>query len=118
MPVLDGVETCRRIRAAGRDVPVVMLSPRGDVEERLRGFEAGADDYVLKPFNLRGLIARLTAQAKRSSSFLRKQLEEHGGDRLIWTVRAVGTSSAGTAPTARVLCLRGPKNPLRPELQG
>ena len=66
MPILDGFETCRRIRDAGHEVPVLMLTARDEVDDRVRGFEAGADDYVIKPFALRELIARLGALVKRA----------------------------------------------------
>ena len=66
MPLVDGFETCRRIRAAGNEVPVLMLTGRGAVEDRVAGFEAGADDYVIRPFALRELILRLRAIIRRA----------------------------------------------------
>lgn len=67
MPVLDGIETCRRIRAAGRDIPVLMLTVRDELDHRLAGFEAGADDSVLKPIASSELVARLRALARRAA---------------------------------------------------
>jgi two-component system KDP operon response regulator KdpE len=62
---IDGYEACRRIRQFS-DVPVIMLSARVRDADKLRGFEAGADDYVIKPFNTRELVARVRAALKRS----------------------------------------------------
>jgi DNA-binding response OmpR family regulator len=64
LPGLDGIEICRRLRAGG-DVAVLMLSARGDVDDRIEGFDAGADDYLPKPFALEELLARLRALGRR-----------------------------------------------------
>lgn len=65
LPGMDGFEVCRRIRAA-HDVPVVMLTARGDDADRIVGLELGADDYVPKPFNPRELLARVRAVLRRA----------------------------------------------------
>jgi len=65
MPDLDGLEVLRRLRANGDDVPVCVLSARDDVEDRVRGLQAGADDYVVKPFALEEVTARLQALLRR-----------------------------------------------------
>ncbi|MDX6636877.1 MAG: two-component system, OmpR family, response regulator MprA [Solirubrobacterales bacterium] len=65
MPVLDGLETCRRLRAAGDATPVLMLTARDAVDERVAGLDAGADDYLVKPFALKELTARLRALLRR-----------------------------------------------------
>jgi len=65
MPGLDGLEVCRRIRAKSQ-VPVIMLTARGDETDRVVGLELGADDYVAKPFSPRELLARLRAVLRRS----------------------------------------------------
>jgi DNA-binding response OmpR family regulator len=67
LPDLDGFEVCRRIRAAS-DVPVLMLTARGQDEDRIVGLEIGADDYLPKPFNPRELVARLRAVLRRRHS--------------------------------------------------
>jgi two-component system response regulator MprA len=66
MPGLDGLEVCRRLRATGSRVPVLMLTARDQVEDRVAGLDAGADDYVVKPFALEELFARVRALLRRS----------------------------------------------------
>jgi DNA-binding response OmpR family regulator len=65
MPDLDGLEVLRRLRSDGDDVPVCVLSARDEVEDRVRGLQAGADDYVVKPFALEEVSARLQALLRR-----------------------------------------------------
>ncbi|MFB9908344.1 response regulator transcription factor [Allokutzneria oryzae] len=65
MPGVDGLETCRRLRAAGEDVPILMLTARDAVSDRVSGLNAGADDYLPKPFALEELLARLRALLRR-----------------------------------------------------
>lgn len=65
MPGLSGTAVCRALRAAGNDVPIIMLTARGEVAERVAGLEAGADDYLVKPFALEELHARIRAIARR-----------------------------------------------------
>jgi DNA-binding response OmpR family regulator len=64
LPDLDGLEVCRRVRAQG-DLPILMLTARGDETDRIVGLELGADDYLPKPFNPRELLARLRAVLRR-----------------------------------------------------
>jgi DNA-binding response OmpR family regulator len=66
LPGLDGVELCRSIRAAGIAVPVLMISARQEVADCVAAFEAGADDYLAKPFALEELLARVHALGRRS----------------------------------------------------
>ena len=65
MPKLDGLETTRALRAAGNDVPVIVLTARDAVGDRVEGLDAGADDYLTKPFALDELLARLRALLRR-----------------------------------------------------
>jgi two-component system response regulator MprA len=65
MPVLGGLEACRRLRQQGSDVPVLMLTARQATRDRVTGLDAGADDYLPKPFALEELLARLRALARR-----------------------------------------------------
>src|SRR5213596_1917291 len=66
LPDLDGLAVCRRLRAAGNRVPVLMLTARAAVAERVAGLDAGADDYLVKPFALDELLARLRALERRA----------------------------------------------------
>src|SRR5213596_1426120 len=66
LPDLDGVEVCRRLRASGNQVPVLMLTARAAVRDRVEGLDAGADDYLVKPFALDELLARLRALERRT----------------------------------------------------
>jgi two-component system response regulator MprA len=68
MPGIDGLEVCRRLRANGNHVPVLMLTARAEVDSRVAGLDAGADDYLPKPFALAELLARLRALLRRSGN--------------------------------------------------
>ncbi|CAI6046941.1 response regulator transcription factor [Cohnella sp. JJ-181] len=65
MPGIDGWEVCRRLRTAGINVPVLMLTAKDDVQDRVRGLDLGADDYLVKPFALEELMARVRALMRR-----------------------------------------------------
>jgi two-component system response regulator MprA len=67
MPRLDGLEVCRRLRQAGDRTPVLMLTARDAIDDRVQGLDVGADDYLVKPFALRELQARLRALLRRSN---------------------------------------------------
>src|SRR5881409_4056811 len=67
MPNVDGLEVCRRLRRTGSRVPILMLTARDEVTDRVAGLDAGADDYVVKPFALEELLARLRALLRRSA---------------------------------------------------
>jgi two-component system response regulator MprA len=68
MPGVDGLEVCRRLRASGSRLPVLMLTARDAVRDRVAGLDAGADDYVVKPFALEELLARVRALLRRALS--------------------------------------------------
>ena len=76
MPELSGIQLCRIVRAdpSMKDIPVIFLSARGEVEDRIKGLEAGAEDYVSKPFNTNELLLRISKMLKRSGAPL-----EHAG---------------------------------------
>ncbi len=76
MPGIDGLEVCRRLRAAGDRTPVLMLTARDAIDDRVTGLDAGADDYLVKPFALRELQARVRALLRRAS-------EEDGGGEIL-----------------------------------
>ena len=65
MPVLDGLAVCRRLRGKGLPTPILMLTARDAVADRVEGLEAGADDYLIKPFAVQELVARLRALTRR-----------------------------------------------------
>ncbi len=67
MPRLDGLEVCRRMRAAGDRTPILMLTARDAIDDRVKGLDVGADDYLVKPFALRELQARLRALLRRTT---------------------------------------------------
>ena len=66
LPKIDGLEVCRRIRAEGRAIPVLILTARADEVDTVVGLDAGADDYVTKPFRLAELMARIRAALRRA----------------------------------------------------
>ncbi len=66
LPDIDGFEVCRRLRAAGHTMPIIILSARSQEVDKVRGLELGADDYVTKPFSLRELLARVHAAIRRA----------------------------------------------------
>jgi two-component system, OmpR family, response regulator MprA len=66
MPRLDGLEVCRMLRQGGDRTPVLMLTARGEIDDRVAGLDAGADDYLAKPFALRELLARVRALLRRA----------------------------------------------------
>lgn len=119
MPGLSGFEVCRRLRAKGLTGGVLMLTARDSVADRVRGLESGADDYVVKPFAITEVVARLRALTRRGTD--RSERLAHGGVALD---TATGTVvSAGGAPvqlTAREaqlleLLLRDPRTVLSRE---
>jgi two-component system, OmpR family, response regulator MprA len=68
MPMVDGLEACRRLRVRGDATPILVLTARGTVDDRVSGLTAGADDYLVKPFALRELLARVAALLRRSQA--------------------------------------------------
>ncbi|MEX0731226.1 MAG: response regulator transcription factor [Aquisalimonadaceae bacterium] len=66
LPGLNGIELCKRLRSEGNATPVIMLTARGEIEDRISGLDTGADDYLVKPVSLRELEARIHAQARRA----------------------------------------------------
>lgn len=67
LPELDGLSACRELRRGGNHTPILMLTARDTVDDRVAGLDAGADDYLVKPFAIKELLARLRALARRSS---------------------------------------------------
>lgn len=74
---LDGLEVCRRLRTAGDDFPILMLTARDEVADRVAGLDAGADDYVIKPFAFEELLARVRALLRRQERLAEDAGEDH-----------------------------------------
>ncbi|OUC11554.1 MAG: DNA-binding response regulator [Alkalinema sp. CACIAM 70d] len=66
LPGMTGIEICRRLRSTGSKVPVILLTARDDINDRVAGLDAGADDYVVKPFSIEELLARVRAHLRRT----------------------------------------------------
>jgi two-component system response regulator PhoP len=75
LPGLSGIELIRRLRAAGKDFPILILTARGNWQDKVEGLEAGADDYVVKPFHVEEVLARLNALLRRASGWSQPVLE-------------------------------------------
>ena len=104
LPGIDGVETCRRLRARGVRTPVLMLTARDAVPDRVAGLDGGADDYLVKPFAFDELLARLRALARRPAD-VRPSCIAAGGLVLDPAARAVRRGDAPIALTPREFAL-------------
>jgi two-component system response regulator MprA len=82
MPVLDGLEVCRRVRDSGDRTPVLMLTAREQIDDRVAGLDAGADDYLIKPFALRELMTRVRPLMRRADETEQEATLVFGGLRL------------------------------------
>ena len=89
LPVIDGMEVCRRLRRGGNRTPILMLTARDAVDDRVDGLEAGADDYMVKPYDVRELQARLKA-------IMRRQVAGSDGQALHFAAHAVAADSRQT----------------------
>ena len=89
LPDIDGLEVCRRLRSSGNRVPVLMLTARDAVPDRIDGLDAGADDYLVKPFDVGELRARLRALLRRSRGERRRGRASPS--------RSCGSTAAATA---------------------
>ncbi|MBO1770446.1 response regulator transcription factor [Agrococcus sp. TF02-05] len=118
MPSIDGMEVLRRIRAAGNDVPVLFLTAKDAVEDRIAGIEEGGDDYVTKPFNLEEVIARLRRMARRHIAIADDDPRLRVGDLVLdeesYEVERAGTPVALTAKEFELLrfLMRNPRRVL------
>jgi len=81
LPSITGIEVCRTIRKSdeNRDIPIIMLTARGEEYDRVVGLDSGADDYIIKPFSPKELIARIKAVLRRTRPILTTSLIEYGG---------------------------------------
>jgi two-component system copper resistance phosphate regulon response regulator CusR len=100
LPVVDGLEVCRQLRAAGSHVPILLLTARVGIEDRITGLDCGADDYLTKPFDFRELVARVRALLRRGPAVknivlrvgdlsvdTRTRTVERSGHRLVLTAK-------------------------------
>ena len=87
LPITDGMEVCRKLRAQGVALPVLMLTARGEIEDRVEGLNAGADDYLTKPFAMAELIARIAALLRRREREPEMQTSLQVGDLMLDLVR-------------------------------
>lgn len=94
LPRLSGIEVCRRLRAEGRTVPILMLTARGGLEQRVEGLDAGADDYLPKPYHFPELLARIRALLRRGPALASSVLAV---DDLTLDTRARTAARAGRA---------------------
>jgi DNA-binding response OmpR family regulator len=103
LPGIDGVEVCRRIRATGSDVPVIMLTARDSEVDKVVGLELGADDYVTKPFSPRELLARVKAVLRRSEEqpARPRSIDIEGFDIDSGRRRVINRSGTTIQPTAK-----------------
>jgi two-component system copper resistance phosphate regulon response regulator CusR len=104
MPVKDGYAVCRELRASGIRVPILMLTARGSVDDRVSGLDAGADDYLAKPFDFKELLARIRALLRRPQAL--RPAEVHAGDLLLNTAsHSASRSGAPVSLTAKEYAL-------------
>ena len=111
MPEMDGFEFCRRLRATptGQLVPFIFLSALGELDDRIEGHEIGADDYVLKPFQPRELVAKIESQLERSRRIYSEMIRLM--QQMAWGDRKVGSPSlnAGLVTMAEPIAESNPK---------
>ncbi len=120
MPGEDGLSICRRLRAAGEAVPIIMLTAKGDPVDRILGLEMGADDYLAKPFTPRELVARIAAVMRRLGSdraMLRDETVEIGPFRINFSAMVVERDGTPLTLSSREFALlaalaRSPGRPL------
>jgi two-component system, OmpR family, copper resistance phosphate regulon response regulator CusR len=83
LPHVNGYELCRRIREKNQGVPIIMLTALGATDDKVTGFDAGADDYLVKPFEFKELLARIRALSKRSRQVYQTQASLKAGDLIL-----------------------------------
>ncbi|WP_336774055.1 response regulator transcription factor [Paenibacillus sp. MMO-58] len=89
MPQVDGWEVCRRVREGGSTVPILMLTAKDDISDRVKGLDAGADDYLIKPFALEELLARVRALLRRKSD----RIDESSSNKIVFDDLALDLDS-------------------------
>lgn len=108
LPGLDGFQVCDRVRASGNRVPILFLTARDQVDDRVRGLELGGDDYITKPFSLRELIVRIRAMLRRQEWYDAEpeqgQVVEFGGNRVDFAAYRAQTPQ-GEVPLTQKECM-------------
>jgi two-component system response regulator VicR len=108
LPGMDGFEVCRRLRAEGNTVPILMLTAREGEQDKVLGLESGADDYITKPFSVKEMAARIKANIRRSASFRQPDGGEVYGpflvDRDLQTVSRSGRQLELTQREYDIMC--------------
>jgi two-component system copper resistance phosphate regulon response regulator CusR len=104
IPGRDGLEVCRELRSLGSKVPVIMLTARDDVQDRVLGLDVGADDYLTKPFQVSELLARLRAVMRRGPA-LKSTVIEIGDLRIDTSAQTVNRDGRALSLTAREYAL-------------
>lgn len=92
LPDIDGLSVCRTLRRGGLSTPILMLTARGELREKVLGLESGADDYLVKPFEVEELVARIRALVRRSTGFAKLDVGALELDRVGREVRLLGKS--------------------------
>ena len=82
LPVMDGFEVCRTLRAEGNNVPIIMITAREEETDKVFGLELGADDYITKPFSMREVVARVRTNMRRAGAMAPQSAPEPSGDQL------------------------------------
>ena len=82
LPVMDGFEVCRTLRAEGNNVPIIMITAREEETDKVFGLELGADDYITKPFSMREVVARVRTNMRRAVAMAPQSAPEPSGDQL------------------------------------
>ena len=83
LPVMDGFEVCRTLRAEGNNVPIIMITAREEETDKVFGLELGADDYITKPFSMREVVARVRTNMRRAVAMAPQSAPEPSGDQLL-----------------------------------
>ncbi len=101
LPDIDGLEVCRRLRQAREDLPVLILTARGDEDDRVLGLQRGADDYVTKPFSPRELVLRVQSVLRRSAPAPARGRQRHRWSTVTSPWTPSGTGASGTDASCR-----------------
>jgi DNA-binding response OmpR family regulator len=126
LPDIDGLDVCRRLRQRGRDVPVLMLTARGTLDDKVAGLDIGADDYLVKPFAFAELLARTRALLRRQEATKTAQLRPRLSRRcwllswheLAWRSSVSMSAGGSCLPRSRMSSPGALCGPLQPRSSG